>query len=152
MRSTFTDGLGMVRRSPELLTILSIGLIYGLYSEGFDRLWTKHILDQFTLPLSGILQPVFWFGLIRAVGLLLSTGATELLLRKVDTASFLSIARMLKLITVFLIGGTIRVCTRARFSCCGSGVYPHLHNPESHRTGLYALGQSGARIAWSERQ
>ncbi len=105
MRSTFTNGLGIVRRSPELLTILSIGLIYGLYSEGFDRLWTKHILDQFSLPLAGILQPVFWLGLIRAAGLLLATGATELLLRKVDTASFLSIARMLKIITVFIIGG-----------------------------------------------
>jgi len=26
---------------------LGIGLIYGLYSEGFDRLWVKHIIDTF---------------------------------------------------------------------------------------------------------
>ena len=104
-RTTFSDGLGIVRRSPALLTIMSIGLVYGPYSEGFDRLWTKHILDQFSLPLSEYLQPVFWFGLIRMAGLLLSTGLTEVVSRRVDTASFRSTARVLYLITILLIGG-----------------------------------------------
>ena len=87
MVHTFKQGWATVRRRPALLQILSIGLIYGLYSEGYDRLWTKHILDDFALPAAGSLQPVVWIGLIRAVGLLLSVGATELAQRKIDTAS-----------------------------------------------------------------
>jgi MFS transporter, DHA3 family, tetracycline resistance protein len=82
---TFREGIKTVRARPGLLTILSIGLVYGLYSEGYDRLWTKHILDQFTFPLAGQFQPVFWFGLIRAVGMILSVGAVELVRRKVRT-------------------------------------------------------------------
>jgi DHA3 family tetracycline resistance protein-like MFS transporter len=90
---TFREGIATVRARPALLTILSIGLIYGLYSEGYDRLWTKYILDQFTFPLAGQLQPVFWFGLIRAVGMLLSVGVVELVRRKVRTEQPVAVAR-----------------------------------------------------------
>lgn len=90
---TFREGVATVRARPALRTILSIGLVYGLYSEGYDRLWTKHILDQFTFPLAGLLQPVFWFGLIRAVGMLLSVGAVELVRRKVRTEQPVAVAR-----------------------------------------------------------
>jgi DHA3 family tetracycline resistance protein-like MFS transporter len=93
MAHTFRDGIATVRSRPALLTILSIGLIYGLYSEGYDRLWTKHILDQFTFPLADRFQPVVWFGLIRAVGMLLSVGAAEVAQRKVQTEQHLSVAR-----------------------------------------------------------
>jgi DHA3 family tetracycline resistance protein-like MFS transporter len=90
---TFREGIATVRARPTLLTILSIGLIYGLYSEGYDRLWTKHILDQFTFPLADQFQPVFWFGLIRAVGMILSVGAVELVQRKVHTERYTAVAR-----------------------------------------------------------
>jgi DHA3 family tetracycline resistance protein-like MFS transporter len=90
---TFREGVATVRARPALLTILSVGLVYGLYSEGYDRLWTKHILDQFTFPLAGQLQPVFWFGLIRAVGMLLSVGTVELVRRKVQTEQPVAVAR-----------------------------------------------------------
>ncbi|MCJ7557059.1 MAG: MFS transporter, partial [Gammaproteobacteria bacterium] len=36
--NNFKDGLGMVKRRPALKTILLVGLFYGLYSEGLDRL------------------------------------------------------------------------------------------------------------------
>ena len=90
---TFREGVGTVRTRPALMTILSIGLIYGLYSEGYDRLWTKHILDRFTFPLAGLFQPVFWFGVIRAVGMILSVGAAELVRRRVRTEQAVAVAR-----------------------------------------------------------
>jgi DHA3 family tetracycline resistance protein-like MFS transporter len=90
---TFREGVAVVRSRPALLTILSIGLIYGLYSEGYDRLWTKHILDQFTFPLADRFQPVVWIGLIRAVGMILSVGAAELARRKVQTERHAAVAR-----------------------------------------------------------
>jgi len=111
MKHTFLDGLGLVRRRPALMTILGIGLMYGLFSEGFDRLWTKHILDQFSaeisigLPLLGLVQPVFWIGAMKAVSLLIAVGATELVTRKVDTGSYGKIAQALFLISILLAVG-----------------------------------------------
>ncbi len=103
MVHTFRQGIDTVRRRPTLMAILSIGLIYGLYSEGLDRLWTKHLLDNFTLPWSDILQPVVWIGLIRVVGLLIAVGATEIAQRRVDTSSHLGVARALFSITALLV-------------------------------------------------
>jgi DHA3 family tetracycline resistance protein-like MFS transporter len=103
MGHTFREGIATVRASPALLTILSIGLIYGLYSEGYDRLWTKHILDQFAFPLADRFQPVFWFGLIRAVGMILSIGGVELIKRKVQTERYTSVARASWLVSGVLV-------------------------------------------------
>ncbi len=95
----------MVRRRPALVTILSIGLLYGLYSEGFDRLWTKHILDQFALPLVNQIQPVVWLGLLRGAALLLAVGATEVVRRKVNTTKSVETVKALNMITIMLIAG-----------------------------------------------
>jgi DHA3 family tetracycline resistance protein-like MFS transporter len=103
MLHTFREGLSAVRRRPSLLTILSIGLIYGLYSEGLDRLWTKHILDNFAFPTIIELQPVVWIGHVRVVSMLLSVGAVEVVQRKVDTQSHSSIARTLFFISAILV-------------------------------------------------
>jgi DHA3 family tetracycline resistance protein-like MFS transporter len=102
MAHTFKQGLDTIRQRPALIQILSLGLIYGLYSEGYDRLWTKHILDDFALPVVGNLQPVVWIGIIRAIGLLLSVGSTEVARRKIDTNSHLGTARALFIITGLL--------------------------------------------------
>ena len=105
MRSTFLDGLGMVKRRPVLKSILLVGLFYGLYSEGLDRLWVKHLLDQFSLPVLGTLDPLMWFGVIEAVGMVVSTGSIEVVRRRVNTNSAVSIVKTLLLITVILVGG-----------------------------------------------
>ncbi|MBN2550923.1 MAG: MFS transporter [Anaerolineales bacterium] len=102
---TFRLGIQTVRSRPALLNILSVGLIYGLYSEGFDRLWTKHLLDNFILPTAFNLQPVFWIGLMRVAGLLLAVGFTEIARRKINTGSFTAIARALFFLSVLLIAG-----------------------------------------------
>ena len=65
MVHTFKSGLRVVRGKPVLINILTIGLILGLYSEGYDRLWAAHLLENITLPTIGELQPVMWFGIIR---------------------------------------------------------------------------------------
>ncbi|HEX9012080.1 MAG TPA: MFS transporter, partial [Anaerolineaceae bacterium] len=53
MARTFLDGLRLVRGRRALLTILLAGLFFGLYSEGFDRLWTPHLLRDIGLPALG---------------------------------------------------------------------------------------------------
>ena len=86
MIHTFRSGLGMVRRRPALSGILWIGFFFGLYSEGFDRLWVAHLLDRFTLPALGALTLVGWMGIMRGMGALLSIFATVAIRRWVDVA------------------------------------------------------------------
>jgi len=105
MVRTFREGLGTVKRRPALSTTLSIGFIYGLYSEGFDRLWTKYILDSFAFPVIDHLQPVVWIGLVRAGGVLLSVGVVEVAKRKIDTDQHVLVARALFTITAILVAG-----------------------------------------------
>ncbi len=95
MAGVFKDGVGMIRLRPALLTILAIGAIFGASSEGFDRLWTPHLLHDITLPSLGNLSPVIWFGIIRSVGMVFSLGAVEVARRRVVTTSHSSVARAL---------------------------------------------------------
>jgi DHA3 family tetracycline resistance protein-like MFS transporter len=95
MLNTVRDAGQLVRRQPVLFVILALGLFYGLYSEGFDRLWTPHLLENFEIPWGDAVEPVVWFGLIRAVLLLISLAATEFARRRVDTNRGVSLARAL---------------------------------------------------------
>jgi DHA3 family tetracycline resistance protein-like MFS transporter len=96
MLKTVRDARGMVRRQPLLLALLGIGLFYGLYSEGFDRLWTPHLLESFVLPswLEGM-DAVVWFGVIRGVLAVVSLVMTEMVRRRVDTSSSASLGQAL---------------------------------------------------------
>ncbi len=105
MVHTFRSGLRLVRGKPVLISILSIGLIYGLYSEGWDRLWTAHLLNDITLPTIGNLPPVMWFGLISAVSMLLSIGTTEFARRRVNTNDHLIAAHALFGLNALMIAG-----------------------------------------------
>jgi len=85
--ATAQNGLRAVRVQPILMTMLVITAFVGAWSESFDRLWTKHLIDNFVLPTWGNLDWVAWFALIHAVGMLLSLGLAELLRRYVDSAN-----------------------------------------------------------------
>lgn len=104
---TLRGGFAMLRKRPALVDILLIGVIYGLYSEGFDRLWTKFVLDNFSFPDIFSYQPVVWLSLMRASGMLLSIFAVEAALRRIDTASHRSVARALMYITALLIASLL---------------------------------------------
>ena len=54
------------------LDVLAAALFSGMSEEGFDRLNPKQFLDVVGLPSVGGLDPVVWFGVIGAGGLLLS--------------------------------------------------------------------------------
>ncbi len=82
MVKTAQAGVEMVRCRPLLRVILAVSLVVGLYSEGYDRLWTPHLLDNFTFPILFGMQPIVWFGIIRAGSSLFSIAATEIARRK----------------------------------------------------------------------
>ena len=116
MAHTLRNGMQLVRRRPALITILSIGGIYGMFSEGFDRLWTPHVLENFTLPSLGKFQPVVWFGIINAGSMLLTLVVTELARQRLDTNSHLSVARALFAINTVLIAGIVAFGVAGHFA------------------------------------
>lgn len=90
---TTREGAKLVRGKPTLLAILAIALIMGLAGEGWDRLWTPHLLENITLPPIGPLDPIVWFGLISAVSMLLAIGVTEVIRRYINTDSQSSLVK-----------------------------------------------------------
>ncbi len=107
MLHTLRGGLAMVRRRPALWNILLIGLFFGLYSEGYDRLWVKHLTDNL-LTLGGIqVEPVVLLGAINAGGTLLAIAATELVRRRLDTTNPNAIARMMMAASALMVAGLI---------------------------------------------
>jgi DHA3 family tetracycline resistance protein-like MFS transporter len=96
MLKTVRDARHMVRRQPLLLALLGIGLFYGLYSEGLDRLWTPHLLENFDLPSwLEATDAVVWFGVVRGVLAVVSLVATEVVRRRVDTSRSASLGQAL---------------------------------------------------------
>jgi DHA3 family tetracycline resistance protein-like MFS transporter len=99
MADTFRKGLLTVRARPAMVAILGVALFQGLYSEGFDRLWVKHLLDHFTLPVIFGYNNVAFFGFLRAASLLLSIAATTLVEKRLDTRNPRAIGRLMLGIT-----------------------------------------------------
>ena len=93
MWHTFNEGLKTVRGRPRLMSIVGIGLFYGLYSEGFDRLWVKLLLDNFSLPIPFGNNEVAFFAALRVAGTILTIFAVRFAEKRVDTGSPLAIGR-----------------------------------------------------------
>lgn len=100
MADTFRKGLRTVRARPAMLAILGVALFYGLYSEGFDRLWVKHLLERFTLPVIFGSNDVAFFGFLRATSMLLSIAATRLVEKRLDVRNMRSIGNLMLVITI----------------------------------------------------
>jgi len=80
-RRTFSSGLSTVRARPILTIMMFVALIYGLSSEGLDRLWQAHYLANVSFPAVRDLEPVVWFGFIGIGHMVLSIVAAEFLRR-----------------------------------------------------------------------
>jgi DHA3 family tetracycline resistance protein-like MFS transporter len=99
MWHTFHQGTNAVRSRPRLMSIVFIGLFYGLYSEGFDRLWVKHLLDTFEVPVLFGNNQVAFFAVLRVAGAILTILAVRFVERRVDSTSPLAIGRAVLLVT-----------------------------------------------------
>src|SRR5215212_8794021 len=67
----FKEGARAVRGHPRLSNIVFIGLCYGLYSEGLDRLSVKFLLDNFRLPVLFGSNQLSFFIMLDIVGTVL---------------------------------------------------------------------------------
>jgi DHA3 family tetracycline resistance protein-like MFS transporter len=104
MWHTFNQGVKAVRSKPRLMNIVFIGLFYGLYSEGFDRLWVKHLLDRFELPVIFGNNQVAFFAILRVAATIVTILVVRFVEKRVDATSPLAIGR-----AVLVVTGTISI-------------------------------------------
>ncbi len=79
MVTTAKAGMRAVRDHRALRIVVGLSLVTGLYSEGYDRLWTPHMLDNFRFPsLFGLEDALIWFGIIGVGATLTGIAANEL--------------------------------------------------------------------------
>jgi DHA3 family tetracycline resistance protein-like MFS transporter len=107
MWHTFNEGVKAVKARPRLMTILGVGLLYGLYSEGVDRLWVKHILDNYQIPVLFGQTDVAFFGALRVTSMLLALLANHFVEKRIDTSNPLAIGRATMGITFGISAGLI---------------------------------------------
>jgi DHA3 family tetracycline resistance protein-like MFS transporter len=100
-RHTLSEGVRVVRGRPVLITILLIGIVYGAFTEGFDRLNEAHFLNNVGFP-NADLQPVAWFAILSIVGGLIGLVGAEFARRRIATDDHRQVARALFLISILL--------------------------------------------------
>ncbi len=118
--STLRSDIQWVRTQPIVRLFLGVPLLVGLYSEGYDRLWTVHLLDNFvfptvSVPMLGALTPVIWFGIIRAVTQCLSLGATEIARRQLLHTSPSTMMRTLTVVYTGMLLGLVMLAVAQPF-------------------------------------
>lgn len=107
MADTFRSGMRHIRARPLLMTILAIALVYGLYSEALDRLWEAHILDSFSLPVPANMSIVVYFGIFKAVIMLITLGTTEFVRRRAPRLGQKQTVRILALLSGVISAGMV---------------------------------------------
>ena len=95
----FKQGARTVRAHPRLSNIIFIGLCYGLYSEGLDRLSVKLLLDNFRLPVLFGSNQLAFFIMLEVIGTVLYFFVVRFVEKRLDTSSPLAIGRAMLLIT-----------------------------------------------------
>lgn len=95
---TFREGISLVRSRRILVTLLIAAAFFGAFSEGFDRLWTPHLLE-FEIP---YFEPIVWLGIIDAISLALGIVVTEYVTRRVNTNEQALVARALQIVIALL--------------------------------------------------
>lgn len=84
MKQVFLQGTDVVRARPVLLLMLVITAVFGMFSEGLDRLFTPLLIQSFDFPELVRLDTVAWWGVIAAVAHLAGLAATSIARRRVD--------------------------------------------------------------------
>jgi len=103
MGHIFTQGLQVVKTNPRLINIVFVGLCYGLYSEGLDRLSIKFLVDNFQLPVFLGSTQLSFFIMLDVIGTILYIFAVRIVEKQVDIGNPLAIGRAMLWVTGLLI-------------------------------------------------
>ncbi len=105
MKATLADGIRVIRGQPVLISILAVGFFYGLFSEGWDRLWQAHLLRSFGLGENIEVPVIVIFGAFDIIGMVLGIFVTEVVRRRVATTNPRQVAGALVLMTGLMVIG-----------------------------------------------
>ncbi len=100
--ATTQEGFDVIRLQPVAFLFVVVGIVYGASSEGFDRLWEAHYLQNIVLPTRMNLPPVIWFGVINTVSMLIGIAVSEGIIRRMDLRNPSSLRRILLVSTIVL--------------------------------------------------
>jgi DHA3 family tetracycline resistance protein-like MFS transporter len=114
--TTARSGVRLVRSRPVLLMLLAAALFAGMSEEGFDRLNPKQFLDVVGLPSVGGVDPVVWFGVIGAGGLVLSYLAAGVVARNLDVSRPAVAARLLLALDALTMAGMLAFALAGSFA------------------------------------
>ena len=90
-----------------MLSLLLISLFLGLSSEGYDRLWTAHILQEFSFPAWEGMSTEIWFGVMSVGSMLLTLGATEMVRRRQEQLRPDKATVILQVVSALMVGGLV---------------------------------------------
>ncbi|WP_425449218.1 MFS transporter [Dethiothermospora halolimnae] len=116
MIHTFSQGIKFINGKWLLMIMLGISLLHGLYSEGFDRLWTAHFLKNIDFPDIINLKPIVWIGLINGIAMILSIIAVEYIKRKMNKEGELKRVWILLIINIVMVLSIILLALSRNFS------------------------------------
>jgi MFS transporter, DHA3 family, tetracycline resistance protein len=102
MTGTAVTGTRLIRGHHVLLLIVAITFFAGAASEGLDRLWEAHLIQDVGLPKLWGLDPVVWFGVFNVVGLAAGIVITSFLVPRFEHADNKKLARALLWLTIAL--------------------------------------------------
>jgi MFS transporter, DHA3 family, tetracycline resistance protein len=86
LTGTFREGVKTIRGRPLLVKLMGVGVVMGMFSEGFDRLHSAHLINNFVFPtvFGRSFEIVVWFGVIGVIGRLLYAGVTGVVRKRLN--------------------------------------------------------------------
>ena len=134
MLDTAATGVGLIRRAPAVLLLITATVFAGAASEGFDRLREAHLLRDVGVPQFAGYDPLWWFAVLSIGGAVLGLVVSNPLARRMKATDSGTMARTLfGLSTLEIVAGlgfalagsfALAVATLWLLSLARSLVYP----------------------------
>lgn len=134
MLDTAATGVGLIRRAPTVLLLITATVFAGAASEGFDRLREAHLLRDVGVPQFAGYDPLWWFAVLSIGGAVLGLVVSNPLARRMKATDSGTMARTLfGLSTLEIVAGlgfalagsfALAVATLWLLSLARSLVYP----------------------------
>ncbi|KAI7257780.1 hypothetical protein KC345_g10705 [Hortaea werneckii] len=115
MGRTWVNGVSVLRYQPLLLLLTVVTLFSGAASEGYDRLWQIHLIDEIGFPDAAVSMAV-WFGLISAAATLLGMLAVRFAGKVIDLRLERKVSAALFLLTCVRMGGILLLAVAPDFT------------------------------------
>lgn len=107
MGDTFRAGLRVIRGRPTLISILAVGIFFGLFSEAWDRLWQAHLIRTFDIERAFGIPTIWIFGALDVFMIFISLTGLEIMRRRLDTNNPARLTQVVFILTVVMVIGII---------------------------------------------